>query len=419
MRRHRLLVLLMVLLLAAQTFPALAQRPDAPPYALRGPFPVGTRELVIEAGEYPLSVTLWYPALNPDGAPEEATYRSGLLAYQGRALRDAPVDASGGPYPLVVFSHGLGAIRFQSLYLTEHLASRGFVVIAADHPGTTTAEIIFGSGGEDRALGVARSFARRPLEVMREIAFAEELTAEGGAFAGAIDTGRSAVIGHSFGGYTTAAAAGARLNFAALRAWCADPVGLSFTPGADPAFAPVSLPEQENCGFGLAEYEAEIAAARGLESAPQGLWPPTTDPRIRAAVMLAPSSAQNFGAEGLAALTLPTLIVAGTADELTPAETNAYVYYTAIGSARKTLVMLENANHYLFANGCPPLAAALGYYGMCSDAVWDLDRAHDLTNQFVTAFLLAELTGDADAAAALEPANVRFPGVDILTGPGM
>ncbi len=418
MRRHHLRVVLLVVLLAAQALPALAQRPDAPPYARRGPYPVGTRELVIE-GEYPLSVTLWYPALNAGGAPEAATYASGILAYQGRALRDAAIDPGGGPYPLVVFSHGLGALRFQSLYLTEHLASRGFVVIAADHPGTTTAEIILGAAGQDAAAGVARSFARRPLEVMREIAFAGELTAEGGAFAGAIDTGRIAVIGHSFGGYTTAAAAGARLNFAALRAWCADPVGLSFTPGADPAFAPLALPEQANCGFGLIDFEAEIAAARGLESVPEGLWPPTTDPRIRAAVMLAPSSAANFGAEGLAALTLPTLIVAGTADELTPAETNAFVYYQSIGSARKTLVMLENANHYLFANACPPLAAALGYYAMCSDAVWDLDRAHDLTNQFVTAFLLAELTGDAAALDALDPALVDFPGVRVLAGPGM
>jgi hypothetical protein len=40
-----------------------------------------------------------------------------------------------------------------------------------------------------------------------------------------------------------------------------------------------------------------------------------------------------------------------------------------------------------------------------------MDRAHDLTNHFVTAFLLAQLYEDADAAAALAPDAVTFPGV--------
>jgi hypothetical protein len=43
--------------------------------------------------------------------------------------------------------------------------------------------------------------------------------------------------------------------------------------------------------------------------------------------------------------------------------------------------------------------------------VWDIDRAHDLVNHFVIAFLLAELKGDAEAAAALAPDVVSFPGI--------
>jgi hypothetical protein len=40
-----------------------------------------------------------------------------------------------------------------------------------------------------------------------------------------------------------------------------------------------------------------------------------------------------------------------------------------------------------------------------------MDRAHDLISHFTTAFLLAELYQDADAAAALAPDGVHFPGV--------
>jgi len=47
----------------------------------------------------------------------------------------------------------------------------------------------------------------------------------------------------------------------------------------------------------------------------------------------------------------------------------------------------------------------------CADPVWDVDRAHDLIDHFVTAFLLATLKGDAEAAAALAPDAVSFPGI--------
>jgi hypothetical protein len=109
------------------------------------------------------------------------------------------VDTSGGPYRWWSSRTGGRAA------LPEPVSDRapGLARVRrdrGDHPGTTTAEIILGAAGQDAAIGVARSFARRPLEVMREIAFAGELTAEGGAVRRAIDTGRIAVIGHSFAG---------------------------------------------------------------------------------------------------------------------------------------------------------------------------------------------------------------------------
>ena len=45
----------------------------------------------------------------------------------------------------------------------------------------------------------------------------------------------------------------------------------------------------------------------------------------------------------------------------------------------------------------------LGLFWGCSDPVWDMDRAHDLINHFATAFFLATLKDDAEAAAALAP----------------
>ena len=86
-------------------------RPDAPPYALRGPYAVGVRDFVIDTPDRKIPVTVWYPAQNPDGKEEAVTYTMDFLADPasgfptgGRALRDAAPDPSGGAYPLVLYS---------------------------------------------------------------------------------------------------------------------------------------------------------------------------------------------------------------------------------------------------------------------------------------------------------------------------
>jgi hypothetical protein len=44
-----------------------------------------------------------------------------------------------------------------------------------------------------------------------------------------------------------------------------------------------------------------------------------------------------------------------------------------------------------------------------------MDRTHDLINHFTTAFLLAVLRDDSEAAAALAPEAVDFTGVEYAT----
>ena len=79
----------------------------------------------------------------------------------------------------------------------------------------------------------------------------------------------------------------------------------------------------------------------------------------------------------------------------------------------KTQVLFEDANHFIFNVDCAnaPWLVEMGVFWACSDSVWDVERAHDLINHFATAFLLAELYGDEDAAAALAPDSVNFPGI--------
>ncbi|NJL93518.1 MAG: alpha/beta fold hydrolase [Anaerolineae bacterium] len=388
----RLVMLFLVLTVLALSAPAAlqAQRPDAPSLALRGPYAVGAQDFTIDGPDARrLFATIWYPALNPEGQEEAIRYRSGFAQLEGRALADAAPDPSTGPYPLVVFSHGSGGFRFQSTYLVEHLASHGFVVIAADHPGNTVAERALGTTTEEQFI---QNIGYRPLDALALIDFAEQLTAEDEAFRGVVDLTQIVVVGHSFGGYTAAGVAGARLSTPSSLAFCA-----MNTRDADACRAEVLEP---------------IAVARGLEALPEALWPATADPRVRAAILLAPAFVDLYGEPGLESMNVATLVLVGSLDDVTPAATEAELYAQGI-SGPAQVITFENAGHFIFVDECFPAALEFGLFDLCSDAVWDMPRVHDLINHYSLAFLQAALAGETSAQPGLE---ATFPGVSISAG---
>ncbi|PJF29318.1 MAG: hypothetical protein CUN52_09000 [Phototrophicales bacterium] len=372
-RITRFIVSLLVLLLTNSML--LAQRPDAPPYALRGDYAVGTRDFVIEDANRPLTATIWYPAQNPDNLPQTTEYRLNILRYEnGRALRDSLPFADGAPYPVILFSHGSGGYRFQSTFLTEHLASYGFIVLAVDHPTNT---IVDGLNREAFVRNIPANFAYRPQDMLRLIAFAEELNTDGD-FAGLLDMNTLAVIGHSFGGYTALMLGGAQLNFDKLDAICETASDLF----------------QNACFVG--DFETQISQLWGYNTPPIGAWDSLTDPRIKAVVALAPWNAPIISIDSNTPYP-PTLIIAGSADKTTPVERDARQFYAMLPPQTTTYIELENAGHFIFVDKCFAQAIQFGFFSSCSDLVWDMDRAHDLTNHFVTAFLLDTLTGDENA----------------------
>ena len=378
-------------------------RPDAPPYGVRGPYAVGVRDFVIEPDgddERQLTATVWYPALNPEGAEERITYEMGFVPgdtpnfpVYGRAIIDAPPLTADGPYPLVVYTHAHWTFRQEVPYLVENLASHGFVVISADHEDNWST--LFGPKPW-------QSEFRRPDEVRRELDFAETLTAPDGSLAGLIDLDHTAVAGWSFGGETALVAGGARLDLASFRTWCEANTVDGEMPHAD-------------C-VDILDHEAGIAALAGLAAVPQGLWPDWSDARLDAVVALAPA-VHAVGAMGVETVDVPTLLVIGSGDtDVGPAYFLAQPYQH-MATERRAEVVIENAEHLLFFDDCSaaPDLIGTGFHVFCSDPVWDMNRAHDLVNHFATAFLLAELKGDAEAAAALAPENVTFPGIQYET----
>lgn len=372
-------------------------RPDAPPYGVRGPNLVGVQEFVLDAdSERPLIGSIWYPALNPDDQEESATYDIGLAdvapglnVWHGRAIWDAAPDRASGPYPLIVFSPGYGGTRYYGSFMHDHLASHGFVVMAVDHTGNTLA----GNMSEPDVVSANRyaSMIYRPQDVSRQIDYAETLNS--GEMQGLLDLDNIGVYGISFGGYTALMAGGAQLDMAAFSNWCAE------------------FPEDTHQQCPVLERQDDMAALAGLDTVPEGIWPSLGDPRVDVIVPMVPGMSAAIGPQGAQGIAKPVMLVVSGADQEANPERLATLFENI--QTEKTMVWFENAGHYLFGGLCPEAWQAFPIY--CLDPVWDLDRAHDLYNHFLAAYFSAHLKGDAEAAAALAPDAMQFPGITYET----
>ena len=132
---------------------------------------------------------------------------AGFLDTASNSARDVEVGDD-GPYPLIIFSHGNGGLGVQSFFLTEYLASHGYVVVCPDHTGNSLVTelpggVIVNSGGAGYT--VANALDDRPRDVSFLVDSMTELDASDpdGRFTGKIDLDNVGVTGHSFGGLTT------------------------------------------------------------------------------------------------------------------------------------------------------------------------------------------------------------------------
>ncbi len=366
---------------------AIGLRPDAPPYAVHGPFWVGTHEFVVDADkERPLPVTIWYPALNAEGTKEAVTYYvmqgNTDMSISGHALLDGNPDSTKGPYPLIILSHGGQGTRLISPYYTEHLASYGFIVMAPDHFG-------------DLMTAEPQSFTsrlyHRPKDITRLIDEAATQTKGAGLLKDMIDIDHVGVTGISFGGAAALLGGGATVNMGDLKVYCK------------------AYPEDGRCAE-ILDHTQDLATVAGLSTVPEGNWPSWSDSRVDAIVPIVPGP-QVIG-EGAKTVSVPTLLIIASADTVVIPKYSNYSVWENLGSPSKTLVEFMNADHFFGIFKCadgPWLAQAA--YPLCADRVWDMDRIHDLLDHYSTAFLLDVLKGDKEAHKALMPDAAQFAGV--------
>ena len=225
--------MLLLALFACASDPSTAEKADPiepldlPADPAENGVPVGVTTVAYEG----LTLEVWYPAA--ESSAREATEAADFMVFvpaavtallpdfrfpliETGAVRDAPIRHGEAPYPVVLFSHGFGGTRLQSVDYTVHLASRGYVVVATDHRGRSMTDLLpclfTGMEGCDIS-GFSSDPGEDDLPLLADWAEAAALE---GPFAGRIDPSRMGLSGHSAGGGSTASVGTADTRFDAL-----------------------------------------------------------------------------------------------------------------------------------------------------------------------------------------------------------
>lgn len=154
-----------------------------------------------------------YPGL---GAGSQVAY---LRAdwFDARRDRKVPVKiyfpSTGGPFPVIVFSHGLGGSREGYEYLGRYWAAHGYVSAHIQHLGSDDGvwfSLPLGSpmAKMRKAAADPENSKNRPLDVSFAIDQLEKMNRDDSTLRGRLDLTRIGVGGHSFGAYTALAVAG-------------------------------------------------------------------------------------------------------------------------------------------------------------------------------------------------------------------
>lgn len=352
--------------------------PDAPELSARGEFKVGVQTInlvnkdqvdILNSKEgkdpvynRPITIEVWYPANIGENA-NTVIYNEVMgtagdtlrpltpFTFKGRAYRDAQ-PKTGTKFPLVVVSHGYVGSRYLMTYLTENLASKGYIVAAIGHTDSTFKD----------ANAFQSTLLNRPKDIRFVINEMEKLGAQGSKsnLEGLVDANNTAIIGYSMGGYGVLNVGGAGYSEALM----------GFFAGMTGGSTAISVNTANN-----EEYKK------------------LTDDRIKAIVAFAPWGMERgvWDAEGLKGLKTPTFFVAGSQDDISGYEKGIKAIYEGAVNADRFMLTYKNARHNVAPNPPPAEALAPGLhideYFRYAEPSWDQRKINNINQHFVTAFL--------------------------------
>jgi predicted dienelactone hydrolase len=224
-----------------------------------------------------------------------------------------------GKTPVVIMSHGLASRPEDFGRRAAHLASHGYLVALPQHPGSDLARFQETLEGYYRDIFSLDEFINRPLDISFVIDELEKRDRT--EFEGRLNLEEVGVLGHSFGGYTALAVAGAQIDFDNLEKSCDG-------PDWDPN---LSL----------------LLQCRALELPRKDYN--FRDPRVKAVIAVNPVNSSIFGSQGLSQIPIPVLIVAGSYDPATPAVFEQIRSFPWLSAPNKYLAIAEGQAHVDFS----------------------------------------------------------------------
>ncbi|MBI1682198.1 alpha/beta hydrolase family protein [Caulobacter hibisci] len=361
---------------------------DAPALSAPGAYAVGVRTLTFANPGQPdllasdlangkiarrdrvLPVTVWYPTAKPKAGAAVVRYMQPgttpaappVFYRTGGAYPDA-APVSGQHFPLVVLSHGYRNWATSFADLAENLASKGYVVASIEHRDLEPKTLA------NPQLSFATTLITRVADQRFVIAELTRTAGEG-PLRDVYDPDDIALVGYSMGGFGALTTLGAGL----------DPQGPLYK------LAPFDLLKP------FTTLDPDFAA--GL---PKG---------VKAMVALAPWGGapplRAWSAEGLAQVSVPTLLVVGDQDDVSGYDPGVAWLYANLAGADRRMLVYENARHNIALDGVTPAQAGdFKEIERHEEPVWRRDRILAINRHFITAFLDQNLKGDGAHGAYL------------------
>jgi predicted dienelactone hydrolase len=296
-----------------------------------------------------IRIAFWYPTRAKEGAPV-----SYLTLRRAGILGGAPIGVE-GEAPVMVFSHGSTSFPEQSFTMTEFFASHGWIIAAPEHTGNT-----FLDGDIP-----PEALEFRPTDIKATLDHLGALPDDNPTKGHLSD--KVALVGHSFGGYTTLAVSGASFLVDTFEEECVDsPDGFGFCEH----FLTEGTPDRFRAGF--------------------------RDERIKAAIPMAPFGGPVFG-DGVGSIEIPVMLMTARADATLPPEQDGDPIWDGLDGPDDIRLDFTTGGHFTFSDACligETLGINFGEGDGCGPAFISPEAGWEAINAYSLAFLRHHFEGD-------------------------
>lgn len=256
---------------------------------------------------------IWYPS--QDDQPTQKIADN--IVFFGEDVRPNATPLA-GHHALVILSHGLSGNWRNQGWLATELVRQGRIVVAINHPGTTSRDMQPKEG---------RMLWKRPQDIHQVIT---ALTTDP-AWSPLIKADDIAVIGHSLGGWTALEVAGAQMDAKRMLDDCA----------THPELAACDM--VVDFGVGETASDQKSLAQSGRE------------PTVSKVVSIDLGLARGFTPESLTKIYIPVLLIAaGSPNPKVPHALETGYLNKYLPGASTDVHVIEQAGHFSFLPQCKP-----------------------------------------------------------------